>query len=52
MRTRPIVNVQANIDSSLDVVDPSVTTCHKDAKNQNCFELTLCFKFTAEPKDR
>ena len=52
LRSRPIVNVNASFISTPTKIDPNLKTCAKDRQKNNCFELTICFKYTAEPKER
>ena len=52
LRSRPVINVQAMTQFTPDLIDPSVKTCVHDGRDNNCFKVRLCFKFTAKPLDR
>lgn len=52
LRARPVIKVDAVMRSFPDTINPKETQCSKDGRHNICFEIQLCFKFTAEPKDR
>lgn len=52
LRARPVINVETVIRHTPEKVNPKETQCAKDGRHNICFEIQLCFKFTAEPKDR
>lgn len=52
LRSRPIINVNASFVSTPTKIDPNLKRCLKDNRKNNCFELTICFKYTAEPRER
>ncbi|KAI0240277.1 Integrin alpha-PS1 [Lamellibrachia satsuma] len=52
LRSRPVINVQTMTQFTPDLIDPSVKTCVHDGRDNNCFKVRLCFKFTAKPLDR
>ena len=52
LRTRPVINVQALFEALPGVVDSAITQCPTDGQPYNCFNLRVCFKFTAQPLDK
>lgn len=52
LRSRPVIAVEVGFEINPKEIDPSVVTCIHNNKKNNCFKIRICFKFTAEPKDR
>ena len=50
--SRPVVNIDASISATPGRVDPSSETCSVDRSQNNCFQVKVCFKFTAEPRNK
>jgi len=51
LRSRPIVNVAASLNSDPEVINPAGALCH-DGQPNICFMLRICLAFSAEPADR
>lgn len=51
LRTRPIVNIVTRLSNLPDKVNPANTSCF-DGSPYNCFNVTTCLRFTAEPKEK
>ena len=51
LRTRPVIRVETALSSVPERLNPASTTCYDGTVN-NCFNITACFRFTAEPKNR
>lgn len=54
LRARPVINVHTTMSSNPQTIDKDITECNKDIdqKPYNCFEIKVCFKFTAKPVER
>jgi integrin alpha 7 len=52
MRARPVININAVMQNYPPKIDPKMIRCEKDNKPNICFEVRVCFKFSAEPKNR
>jgi len=51
--SRPVVNIDASISATPQRIDTSATTCAFDqTEGTLCFELKVCFRFTAEPRTK
>ena len=50
--SRPVVNIDARISSTPERIDTSATTCSVDHSQRVCFQVKVCFKFTAEPRNK
>lgn len=51
MRTRPVFNIETTLTSRPESINPTSVTC-PDGQPFNCFNVTACLRFTAEPSDR
>ena len=52
LRSRPVVDIKADIHTEPFRVDPHQTRCVYDGTINVCFRLQICFRFTAKPLDR
>lgn len=52
LRSRPVINIFPILLAEPDKIDPLQTICAKDNRPNICFDIRVCFKFSAEPKDR
>jgi Integrin alpha/FG-GAP repeat len=52
LRARPVVNIETEMTTVPQLIDPQQKTCPKDGSANICFELKVCFRFTAEPRER
>jgi len=50
--SRPVVNIEASISALPERIDTSATTCSVDYSDNVCFQVKVCFKFTAEPRNK
>jgi len=50
--SRPVVNVDASISSTPDLIDTSAQTCFVDHSQNLCFQVNVCFRFTAKPRSK
>jgi len=49
---RPVVNIDASISATPRNIDISADTCSVDHSQNICFQVKVCFKFTAEPRNK
>lgn len=49
---RPVVNIEASISATPQHIDISADTCSVDHSQNVCFQVKVCFRFTAEPRDK
>ena len=49
--TRPVINIETGLSSLPEKVNPVNTSCF-DESPYNCFNVTTCLRFTAEPKEQ
>jgi len=52
LRARPVVSIDAEIITTPSLVDPQQITCPEDGSANICFKLDICFRFSAEPRER
>jgi hypothetical protein len=54
LRSRPVINVVSTMTSTPERIDPSLprSALCRDRVNTTCFELKLCFVFTAKPLEK
>ena len=52
LRSRPVIKVEAYMISDPIKIDPEQTRCESDGRANNCFQITVGFKFTAQPTDQ
>jgi len=52
LRSRPVVQIRAEVHTEPLSVDPHDTSCVYDDTSNVCFQLQICFRFTAKPLDR
>ena len=52
LRARPVINVKTTVVSYPDMIRTDVIRCDKDNRPYICFDVRVCFRFEAEPKDR
>ena len=52
LRARPVVNIETAMQNYPEKIDPSKTLCDRDRKPNICFDLRVCFQFTAKPTER
>jgi hypothetical protein len=52
LRTRPVVSITAAVSVSPERIDRKEVVCQADKSSNLCFEIQVCFKYTAEPRDR
>jgi len=52
LRSRPVINLVTDFVAIPSMIDPKETQCAKTGVRQICFELRVCIRFTAYPKDR
>jgi len=50
--SRPVVNIDASISATPQHIDASAETCSVDHSENLCFQVTVCFRFTAEPRSK
>ena len=50
--SRPVVNIDASIVATPSRIDPSSDTCSVDRSQNSCFQVKVCFRFTAEPRNK
>jgi len=50
--SRPVVNIDASISATPQHIDVSSDTCSVDHSQNVCFQVKVCFKFTAEPRNK
>jgi len=49
---RPVVNIEASISAVPERIDTSTESCSVDDSPNVCFEVRVCFRFTAEPRNK
>ena len=52
LRSRPVVDIVAEVHTEPFSVDPRHTACIYDGSSNVCFRLQVCFRFTAKPLDQ
>ena len=52
LRARPVIKILALLMSVPEKISPAQTKCLKNGQKPKCFEVKVCMKFTAEPKDQ
>jgi len=52
LRSRPVVSIRTAMSVMPARIDRKETQCLKDGTSNICFEIRVCFMFTAEPQDR
>ena len=52
LRSRPVVNIETIMQNYPEKINPSETVCAQDGRKQICFNLRVCFRFSAMPLDR
>lgn len=50
--SRPVVNIDASISGTPTNIDISSDRCSVDNTQNVCFQVEVCFRFTAEPRSR
>lgn len=50
--SRPVVTIDASISSTPKNIDMSSQGCSIDQSDNICFQLTVCFRFNAEPQNK
>jgi len=50
--SRPVVNIDASISAVPQNIDISADRCAVDQSQNVCFQVKVCFRFTAEPRNK
>jgi len=50
--SRPVVDIDASISATPERIRTSSETCAVDHSQNVCFQVKVCFRFTAEPRSR
>lgn len=48
----PVVNIVASISATPQHIDPAAEMCSIDQSQNICFQVEVCFRFTAKPRNK